>query len=893
MGRQQLARRIRRFRFGAGSLRRDVDEEFAFHLDMTVRELVASGVSPGEARREAERRFGDATRHRLACRDIGQRLRRLERRGEILTDLLMDVRFALRSFAHNPGFVAVAVITLSLGIAANSVIFGMTSALILSELPYEDADEIAVIWTTYPERGVRFNASSVPDWDAYRQGAESFEDIAVHTLWEVNLAGAEEPLGLNGYRVSGNLFEVLRREPLYGRAFVPGDDEPGAEPVVVLSWRLWQRLGGERELVGQTLLLNDTEHTVIGVMPRYFEYPLMQFRGDLWTPARFTVEQLTNARHHRYVLMMGRLAPGHDIEAANAELTRIAEQREQDYPRSNTGVRVRAVDLNYQRSEPMRAPLAVLLVAVGFVLLICCANVANLFLARTASRSGEVAIRTALGASRLRVVRQLLTESLMIAVLGGLLGYLLADLGSRLLVASLPDFVFETSGSAMDQSTDWRVALATFVLAVVAGVVFGLGPALRASRPQLRQTLSSGSSQFTGDRARHRMRSLLVVAEVAVAIVLVIGAGLMVKGFVALLGTDPGFDRNGVLTLQLVLNGPRYDEAEVRRGTYRDILQGIRAVPGVEAAGASTILPLSFGNNTGAFWIEGQPDPEPGQVPTAGYRQVVPGYLESIGVPLLAGRMLEDADRADQPAVAVVNEAFARRYLGEGSPVGQRFRSSYEGEPLEIVGVVGSMRHSSLLEPAAPAVFYPYDQADSWRRLYITARSSSDPGSIVAGVREAIHAVDPTLPVDDVQPLAEIVDDSLVVVELPANLMAVFGVCALILAAVGLYGVMSYVVAQRSREVGIRVALGASSGHVVRLVLRRALLLASIGIVIGIAIALPMGQILASVLEGVDGNELWIYAGVPTLLLVITLSACLVPLRRALRVDPVVSLRAE
>ncbi len=608
MGRSELARRVRRFRFGAGSLRRDVDEEFAFHLDMTVQELVESGMRPGAARREAARRFGDTDRHHRHCRDIGQYLRRLERRGEIVTDLMLDVRFALRSFSQNPGFVAVAVITLALGIAANGVIFGMTSALVFSELPYGDADELAIIWTTYPERGVLINSSSVPDWHDLRQRSESFEDIAAHVLWEVNLMGPDEPIGLNGYRVSGNVLQVLRREPLYGRGFVPADDMPGADPVVLLSWRLWQRLGGQRELIGQSLRLNDVEHTVIGVMPEYFEYPVVQWRGDLFTPTRFEPADLIERRSTRSIVMVGRLAPGHDIASANDELIRLTERFEQDYPRSNTGVRARAVDLHYQLYEPMRAPLAVLLVTVGFVLLICCANVANLFLARTASRSGEVAIRAALGASRLRIVRQLLTESLLIAVGGGLLGLVLSEIGGAMLVASLPDVVFETNPSAMDQSYDPRLALATFALAMIAGVVFGLGPALRASRPRLRETLSSGSTQFTGDRARHRMRSLLVVGEVAMSIVLVAGAGLMVKGFVGLLAMHPGFDKSNVLTMELALNGPRYDEPSARRDAYRDMLEGIRAVPGVEIAGASSILPLSFSNNVTSLWIEGQPD---------------------------------------------------------------------------------------------------------------------------------------------------------------------------------------------------------------------------------------------------------------------------------------------
>ncbi len=807
-----------------------------------------------------------------------------------LAQLTQDLRYGVRGLARAPGFTAVAVFTLALGMAANATIFGMVYALMFSELPYGDYHRLAVIWTTYPDRGAAYNASSIPDWADWRARSDTFEDIAFHNIWEANLTGGDEPVGLRGYLTTANVFDVLRVEPLLGRGFVEEDGKPGADAVVVLGWQLWQRLGGDPELLGDSLVIDDREHTVVGIMPQGFDYPMLQRRGDLWKPIQFTTEDLTETRRHRHVVPIGRLVKGATPTDASTELEAIMGQLAEEHEISNGGTSARAVALRHQMSEPMRPALGVLLATIAFVLLICCANVANLLLAKASSRRAEIAVRMSLGASRARVVRQLLTESALVALIGGAIGVVLSHIAGASLTASLPTFVAETiPSSAIEAGAEPRVMAATFALAALTSLVFGLAPALRAARPDLQGALRAGSGAARDAVSRSRLRGMLVVCEVAVSVVLVAGAGLMVKGFAGLLQTDPGFEPAGVLTAELALSGPRYDDPEPRRAFYADAIAAIRMLPGVTEAGASTILPLTFGNNRTAFVAEGVPD----NYVSTGFRQVTPGYLEAMHAELVAGRLIEKTDDASAPLVIVVNEALLQ-YLPEGNPIGMRIREAGSDEWMTIVGIVKSFRHSSLLQPPDQAFFAPYEQADSWRRMYVTIRGEGpDPAALAASVRQAVWTVDPTIPVDDVRTLREIVDTSLFVVQLPTRLMAVFGATALLLAAVGLYGVLAYLVAQRSREVGIRVALGARRTDVLRLVMTRGLLLALIGIGVGVALAIPVGRILASVLEGIDANEPLIYFGVPGVLILVTLLASYVPALRALAVDPVVSLRSD
>ena len=714
--------------------------------------------------------------------------------------------------------------------------------------------------------------------------------VAFHNIWEANLTDGDQPVGLRGYWTTPNVFDVLKVEPLMGRGFVEADGVPGADLVVVLNWRLWQRLGGAPELLGDTLIIDDLEHTVVGIMPESFDYPVLQLRGDLWKPTQLTTEQLTEARRHRHVIPIGRLAEGATAQDATTELVAIMAQLAEEHAASNDGTSARAVQLHAQISEPMRPALAVLVVTTAFVLLICCVNVANLLLAKASSRRAEIAIRMSLGASRARLVKQLLTESVLVALVGGAVGILASHIAGARLMASLPAFMAETLPSAMSAGGfDLQVLAFTFAVAALTSLVFGLAPALRASRPDLQGALRAGAGAAGGGARRSRLRSLLVVGEVALSVVLVAGAGLMVKGFAGLLQTDPGFEPADVLTVELSLSGPRYDDVDARRAFYAEAVEAIRSIPGVVNAGASLILPLTFSNNRTAFVADGIPD----SYITAGYRQATPGYLETMRAGLVAGRLIEATDDASAPRVIVVNEALVP-FLPEGNPIGTRIHHVGSEEWLTIVGVVKSFRHSSLLQPPEASFFGPYQQSESWRRMYVAIRGAGpDPATMTSSVRQAVWSVDPTIPVDDVRTLQEIVDTSLFVVLLPTRLMGVFGAVALLLSAVGLYGLMAYLVAQRSREVGIRVALGARRSDVLRLVMGRGLRLASVGIVVGVALAFPMGRVLASVLEGVNANEPLIYLGVPAVLLVVTLLASFVPARRALAVDPVVSLRSD
>lgn len=884
--------RIRRFRRGSGALRREIDDELAFHLEMTIAELRRTGLSEREARNEARRRFGDLERHRRESTRISERNRRTERRGEMLSDLLQDLRFALRNLARNRGFAAVAMLTLALGMAANAVIFGMTTALMFAELPYADPGEVTLIWTRHPERGVDRNSSSLPDFNDYSTRARSFEQIGLHEDWQVNLTGSDEPLSLRGYRVSANLFDLLGVGPLYGRGFIPADESQDADPVIVLSWRLWRRLGGDRSLVGSTLRLNDVAHTVVGVMPEPFEYPQLQFRGDLWAPIRLMPEQLVQERGRRRVMMVGRLADGVSVEQAQAELDAIAEQLERDYPATNTGVRAWVRRISDEIAEPMRPALGVLVVTVGLVLLICCANVANLLLARSSSRRTEVAVRAALGASRGRLVRQLLTESVLLALGGGVLGFAGSQVAGEALVRSLPDFVFETVPSAMQGGEDLRILVLTLAVAVLAGTIFGIAPALRTSGGDLGDPLRSATGGRSGEGPRRRLTSLLVIAEVTMSVILVAAAGLMVKGFVGLLRVDPGFVPEGVMTLRVTLPESRYGDAPSRNAFFSQVLAGLRGQPAVQSAGAASLLPMTFRNSTAGLVIERQPEPAPGAEPKAGYRSATPGYLETMGATLLAGRPILESDRSDTTPVVVVNRPLAERYFPAGDALGSRIRFGGSDEWMTIVGIVSGFRHGSLILGPEPELFYPHAQSIG-RDMTFAVRTTGDPSALLPAIRGAIWAVDPLQPVTDVRTMAELVDVSLLVFRLPTRLMAVFAVAALMLAAVGLYGVLSYLVAQRGHEIGVRMALGATRGSVLRLVVGRALALSGVGIALGTAVAILLGRVLSSVLEGVNASEPLVYAGVPALLLAVTALAALAPVRRALAVDPVASLRAE
>ncbi len=817
------------------------------------------------------------------------------KRRQWFAQTLQDVRYGVRSLASSPAFAAVAIATIAIGMAANATIFGMTYAIMFAELPYGDEAGLAVIWSTNSANGIAVNSTSLADWADLRERTEAFEDITISTNWDVNLTGGEEPLALQGYSVSSNLLGVLRVEPHLGRGFSTADDEPGSDPVVLLSWRLWQRLGADSEIAGTVLLLNEREYTVIGVMPEFFEYPQFQFRGDLWRTMQMSVEQLAQSRGRRNAVPFGRLAAGVDIETANAELAGAMAQLATAYPEHNEAVSARAVPLRKQITSVMAPAVAVLLVTVGFVLLICCANVANLFLARGATRQGEIAVRKSLGASRMRIVRQLLTESMIVASAGGVLGYFGSEIAGRLLVASLPDFVFEASPMATNTGPEPKVLMATFAVAALAGITFGLAPALRASRSDLGGVMRASRDADPAGTAdgRSRMRSLLLVSEVAFSVVLLTGAGLMVKGFAGLLDKDPGFEPGGVLTIELALNGPRYESAEARRNFYREAVAEIEALQGVETVGATSIIPLSFYNQIGALVAEGlEGENEVERRPMAGHRIVSAGYLEAMGAKQLQGRLLDATDRQDATHVAVVNEALLR-HLPEGDPIGRRIRVGSD-RWMTIVGVVGNFQHNTLLDPPGPAYFMPYEQSSARSRMYVVIKASGpNPEALVPDVRDAVWRIDPAIPIGSVQTLDEIVDASLVVVRLPTTLMAVFGAAALLLAAVGLYGLLAHRVARRSRELGIRVALGAEPGHVLKLVLRRGMTLTGVGLLAGMAASVPLGRLLAAVLEGVNANEPMVYFGVPTLLLIVALVATLVPARRALAVDPAVSLRSE
>jgi putative ABC transport system permease protein len=817
--------------------------------------------------------------------------------------LRQDLRFAVRTLLRRPLFTALAVLTLALGIGANTAIFSVVNAVLLAPLPFDAPDRLVVVWSSNPEFAKaiglpdKLPASAGPFYD-WRAQSRTLEHLSRVASDRATLTGRGEPEILNLVNVSGDLFELLGTRPFLGRTIQPADEAAGTR-VAVLSHRFWMwRFGGDPSIVGQTLVLADKPVVVVGVMPPSFAFPrgaempsgfAFAAEPDLWFPMLLTPEERQTRDNHDSVAL-ARLKPGISRAAANAEMRALAARLAQQYPDTDQGWTVRVEPLPEQLTGAVRPALLLLSAAVALVLLIACVNVANLLLAQAASRQKEVAVRTALGASRGRMVRQLLTESLLLALAGGAFGTLLAFWSLRALASLIPAGV--RVGSL---GLDGRVLAFTFVLALAAGALAGLAPALQMTHSDLASTLRDGTrAGSVTSRGRRTLRAL-VVAETAMAVLLAVGAGLLLRSFARLTAVDPGFRPRGVLTAQVTLAGSRYPTARVA-AFYVAALERVRALPGVEAAGAVSSLPMSGNESIGGFLVKGMPRPEPGRSPNADRRSATPGYFEALGIPLLRGRLFRDGDAADGQRVAVIDETLARTYWPGTDPLGKRIRRGDFDDPqpkwITVVGVVGNVRNSGLHVEPRPQLYLPETQLTA-PVMSLAVRTQGDPRRLAAAARAAVHAVDPDQAVSEVMTMDEMVDRSLAGRRFNLVLLSLFAGLALVLSAVGIYGVISYSVAQRTREMGLRMALGAQRRTVLALVVREAGALTLGGLAAGLVLSLAATRVMASLLFGVGATDPLTLAVVSCGLALVSLAAASVPGQRATRVDPMVALRSD
>ncbi len=807
-----------------------------------------------------------------------------------MQNLWQDLRYAIRGLLNRRGFTAIAVITLALGIGGSTTIFTVVNAALLRGLPYKSPDQLYHLFESTPQNQFSQREFSYPDYQDYQKN-DVCEGLAGYTGGGSILTGRGEPQRVAAPAVTANFFSILGVEPVIGRAFQPGDDKPGAPRVTVLTYGMWQRqFGGDKGIIGQSLTLNGDSYTVVGVLPASFQFALRA--ADLWRPYQPTEAQLTRRFMHGTNLI-GRLKPGVSVAQAQTVLGGIARRIEQDHQDSHAGTGLRLVPLQEQIVGQVKPILLVLLAAVGFVLLIACANVASLLLTRSLARQKEVAIRSALGANRARVIRQLLTESMLLALAGGAAGLLIAYWGVGALVAVLPDSQINALPFLKSLSIDRGILAFSFGLSLLTGLVFGLAPALQSSRPDLNEVLKEGGRNTAGGSGQ-RLRSALVMTEIALAVVLLVGAGLMMKSLFRLLQTNVGFNPDKVLTMTVSLPAAKYTDENQQVAFFEQLTEHVRSLPGVSGAGTVDRLPLQPGNTT-RFIVDGDPVPPPGQEIEANLRVVDESYFQTLGVPMVAGRMFDSRDKADVPDVVIIGKSTADKVFAGRDPVGRLIKyTSVQSTPDLIVGVVADVKIAGLDDAARPVVYYPYRQSAS-PTTNLVVRTNTDPAALTAAIRGELSRLEPEVAVFNVSPMEQLISNSPAVFmrRFPALLIGIFAGVALLLASIGIYGVVSYSVSQQTHHIGVRMALGAQASDILKMVLRQGLVLALCGVAMGVVAALGLMRLLRSLLFEVQTNDVATFAVVAGTLLAVALVACYVPARRATKVDPLVALRYE
>ena len=859
-------------------MEQELDDELSFHLERDIEQNIRNGMSLRDARAAALKAFGRVEQSKEECRDA---------RGVGLIDnIVRDVTYSLRVLLKNYAFTIVVVLTLALGIGANTAIFSFANGILLRPLPYPQADRLVVVDETALRQGMTSMSVSYPNFLDWREQNTVFEGIATHFgTNRFALSGAGEPVQVRGSRFSRGLLEVLRVPPLLGRTFTAEEDQPEHDDVVILGHDLWQRhFGGDPKILGQKIMVSSRPRTVIGVMPRDFRFPEL---SELWVPLALTPELFTRTDHG--LRTIARLKDGVTLAQAQSEMNNIAVRIEQANPVTNEGLGVRVVSLHENLSGDYREALLILLGVVGCVLLVACVNVANLMIARGAARQKEFALRAALGASRWRIVRQLMFESVLLAIVGGALGLVLSIWALRLLLTAIPiDLPFW-----MNFDLDLRVLGFTVAITLLTGLIFGIVPALQSSRVDLNDTLKEGGRGNSG--VRSRARSLLVVTEIAMSLVLLVGAGLMIQSFLRLQRVNLGINPKNVLTATLILPRAKYTKQPQCAAFFKQVVERTRNLPGVEAASATGTLPLSRNDWGRSLTVEGYPVLPVGQAPSIQHSVVTPDYFRTMGMTLLAGRDFNDADADDSPDVTIIDERLARQYWPNDSAVGKRVRFGppENNEPWHtIVGVVSSIRDQRVQEETKPSVYLPHQKIPI-TGMSLVARTGSDPHELAASIRHEVAQLDPDLPVSEIATMEEVVAESIWQPRLYATLFAVFAGGTLLLALIGIYGVMAFLVQTRTHEIGVRMALGATARDVFKLIVGRGMKLTIIGIVIGVCGAVALTRLMHSLLFNTSATDPFTFILISLILSLAAFFACYLPARRAAKVDPLIALRYE
>ena len=811
-----------------------------------------------------------------------------------MSTLLTDIRFGLRMLLKSPTVTIVAIVALMLGIGANTAIFSVVNAVLLRSFPYSDPEKLVLVWEKRQGGRTDQNVINLANFTDWKNQNQVFSDMAVFFDRSINLTSDGEPEEVPVQFATVNLFSVLGTNSLLGRTFVADDTRDNQSSVVIISYGLWQRrFGGDAGILGRQITLNNRQNTVIGVMPANFGWHIQRGTeaskpADIWVPFQISSDLIT--RQGRFASAVARIKPGITLEQAKSDMTTIAARLSQQYPEFNKTWSVNVVPLRTQFTGEIRKPLLILLGAVGFVLLIACANVANLLLARASSRRKEIAVRAGLGASRWRIARQLLTESVLLSLIGGALGVLVAWWGTKALVALSPPALIDLQRV----SVNVPVLLFTLGLSLLTGIVFGLAPALEATRFDLQGALKEGGKNVGGTAGSHHLRNLFVVTQVALALVLLVGAGLLVRSFKRLQSVDPGFNSQNLLTVRVSVPFAKYNTDQKRIDFYQQVLTQMRSIPGVESVGAINTAPFTGLYSGTTVEIVGAPPLPPGQELKTGVCVTDANYFQTMQIPLLRGRFFTHQETTEERHVVVVNETFVQKNLNGEDPLGKRLivYMKPENVPLEIIGVVADNKHLGLDQAVEPMTFYPHGEM-TFFGMTMMLRTSNDANAVAPAARGVIRAIDPQQPIGAVTTMEDLLSVSVARARFSASLLTVFSIVALVMAAVGIYGVMSYTVLQRTHEIGVRMALGAQRLDVLKLVVRNGIVLGVVGIAVGLAASFALTRLIATLLFEVTTTDKTTFAVVSIGLFLITLLACYVPARRATRVDPMKALRYE
>lgn len=880
-----LARIFRRKRMYS-----ELNEEIQAHLQEKIDELVTRGIAPDEAARTARLEFGNPNIIEEDSREVWH--------WPALESVWADLRYALRGMRKNPGFTLVVILTLALGIGANVAIFTVVNTVLLQPLPYKDADKLVTVWGVNKPLGFDLDFVSYPDYLDFKAQNRVFAGMGASTDEMYTLTGAGEPAALIAYEFSPDYFDVLGVPPLLGRTFAPDEDQAGKNHVAVLNYRLWKsRFGADPAILGKSIPLDGSPYTVIGVMPKSFAYPP---DVEIWTPLT-PDPQFAHRRDNRWLRVIARLKPGVTMEQAHAEMQTIAARLSSQYPETNKDQETRLISLRQMTTGDVRPALTVLLCAVGFVLLIACANIANLMLSRAVARQREIAIRATLGATRRRMIRQFLTESIAFSLVGGALGLLIAYWGAAALVAMFPPTIENLSIPRIESLPIDAWVIGFGVLAsLVTGVLFGLAPAIQAGRMRIGESLKESGRTAAGGAAQgRRFRNALVVLEVALSLILLAAAGLMIQSFLHLVRADPGFRTDHILTMRVLLPDQKYKTDAQELAFGQAAVTRIQSLPGVESAGTVTFLPLSGWWGTREVTIAGRPADPAAKNPRPVWDSVTPGYFAAMRIPLIEGRYFTEQDNSSNENVVILSASLARQVFPNDDPIGKLVNIQGVDKPRRVVGVVGdvyqlgiSVRQTGVTEDVKSEVYMPYAQFPT-HLLCFVIRTAGDPVSLAKAAQQEIWAVDEGQAISFVEPLSQLASETVALQRASMVLLAVFAGLALLLASIGIYGVISYSTSRRTNEIGIRIALGASRSNILRLVIGEGFFLTICGLAIGVAGSLTLTRFLSSLLYEVRSNDPLTFFAVSVVLFCVGMAACFIPARRAMLVDPIVALRYE